>query len=58
MTACGLPERPSKEWYSLPNSYPYMRMNQISIFLPKFHGGTLKIFDLIEERHHESGVDV
>jgi hypothetical protein len=44
--------------YSLPNSYPYMRMNQISIFLPKPHKGTLKIFDLIEESHHESGVDV
>jgi len=44
--------------YSLPNSYPHMRMNQISIFLSNFHKGILKIFDLIEESHHESGVDV
>lgn len=51
-------EAAPEKYYSLPNSYPYMRTNQISIFLPKFHGGTLKIFDLIEERHHESGVDV
>ena len=45
-------------WYSLPNSYPYMRMNQISIFLSNSHRGILKIFDLIEESHHESEVDV
>ena len=44
--------------YSLPNSYPYMRMNQISIFLSNSHRGILKIFDLIEESHHESEVDV
>jgi hypothetical protein len=44
--------------YSLPNSYPHMRMNQISIFLSNLHKGILKIFDLIEESHHESGVDV
>ena len=44
--------------YSLPNSYPHMRMNQISIFMSNLHEGILKIFDLIEESHHESGVDV
>jgi malate dehydrogenase (oxaloacetate-decarboxylating)(NADP+) len=44
--------------YSLPNSYPYMRMNQISIFLSNPHRGILKIFDLIEESNHESEVDV
>ena len=33
-------------------------MNKISTVLSNFRGGKLKLFDLVEERDHESGVDV
>jgi hypothetical protein len=44
--------------YSLPNSYPHIKMNKTSILLSNFHRVKLKLFDLVEERNHESGVDV